>query len=216
MNLTWKETNAADAGGAATGTWTTQVRVVNQANGRVVVDQPVILSGNNLSVGGSVDRMLAFTLPDGNPGVGNYLVTITVDASGSIAEGNPSDTGESNNVATTNFSVSLSPYPELAVSSLTIPAQVKLLEPFNASWTVVNSGNAALQTTLSDRLYLSRDDKYDPNDWLWVRFQRVEDSVGGRRRSVRSNDQSQPRFERRLSRQRVLPRRPNRRSQSAV
>ncbi len=140
------------------GSWVDGVTVINTTTGQTVASGTVAYdaaTGGSLAVGGSATQQFTFTLPDGEPGVGEYQVLVTLDAQNDETEDNPSGTAESNNDATTTFSVTLAAYPDLIVPSLTVtPTDPTSGSVLTIQWTDQNTGAAAIRRSFDDLVHI--------------------------------------------------------------
>ncbi len=162
QTLVWTEKN--EGPNVLSGTWSTNVKVVNRANGQVILDRTLLFAGNTLVSQASVQRSLEFDLPDGAPGTGNFDITIKVDSGNTVNENNAGGTAENNNTSTASFASTMADYPGLSVTQIVVPNDVQLSIPFDVAWTVLNSGTGPLIKSVRDRVYLSLDDKIDGSD----------------------------------------------------
>ena len=105
-----------------------------------------------LAGGASYTQSADVVLPNGTEGT-RYVFVVT-DATGSVDE----FLLENNNTAQSNaIAVSLTPPPDLQVTSITQPSAALSAGSIAASWTVSNLGTAAAQGNWIDRVYLSGD-----------------------------------------------------------
>ena len=123
LTVNWTDTNAGNR--PTTGAWTDHVTVVNTTTGQTLYTldslyDPTVAGNGAIVGGGSRNRSTSFRLPDGSPGVGSLLVTITVDSTNAIAEFNTAGTAEANNTATASTTATIAPYADLQVTSLTV------------------------------------------------------------------------------------------------
>ncbi len=162
LTLGWTEKN--DGPVSIAGNWSTSVKVVNRATNQVIIDTAIPFSGNNIASKASVTRNTTFVLPDGSPGTGNFDITVKVDSANNITEDNIAGTAETNNTTISSFASTVADYPALSVASINVPPSLQLSVPFDVTWSVLNSGNAALTKSIRDRVYLSVDDKIDASD----------------------------------------------------
>ena len=90
---------------------------------------------------------------------GTYYVHVLADAAGEVVEDNRAN----NTLAATNtLQVTLRPVPDLAVVSVTSPADGFSGQEFELSWTVTNCGPAIADGTWYDSVYLSLDTRFEP------------------------------------------------------
>lgn len=116
----------------------------------------VSASGNIAAGQSTAQRHVAFDLPDGDPGVGNFVVTVTADFNNDVFENNASGhvSAESNNSATANFTSTLAAYPDLVVNNLVSPVDAWSGRTIAVSWTVTNQGPGTTSQTWVDRVSL--------------------------------------------------------------
>ncbi len=109
-----------------------------------------------LLAGGSYDVNLSFTTPTNRSGQ-QYLLFVT-DAAGAETESD-----ETNNVLARALTLTA---PDLTPTGVTNPATAIPGETVTVGWTVLNQGDGVANGLWQDRLYLSADDQFDPNDTL--------------------------------------------------
>src|SRR5262245_3020219 len=178
VTVSWRTDNTGSA--AAGQAFSERVRVVNPANGRVLVDQTVAYdpaAGGAIAAGDGRIRSLTVTIPDGSASVGTLSVTVTTDQANNVFEYNPSGTGESNNSATASLAVTLAPYPDLVASDVTGPTGEIVADPAHVTvgWKVTNAGSLQAQSAnWVDIVYASRDTTFGNGDDVEVaRFART-------------------------------------------
>jgi hypothetical protein len=161
LAINWTDVNAGNR--PTTGAWTDHVTVVNTATGQTLLSRDVAYdptaNGNGAIAGGdSRARTTSFILPDGSPGVGSLLVTITVDSNNTIPEFNTGGTAESNNVATASIASTIAAYPDLQVSQVTFSPSSGLQSgnALTVNWTDANTGNKATATSWYDSVVITR------------------------------------------------------------
>ncbi|WP_205678900.1 CARDB domain-containing protein [Aquisphaera insulae] len=135
-------------------------------------------SGAPLAIGGTYDRTLDVSLPDGIQGTFYILVFVDSNVTGPLPPADPSlryeyysgdfvrmarvqeFQDEGNNVTSSSLPITLTPPPDLKVSLVDVPAQVIAGQPFSLTYTVTNAGpggTPARQSSWDDYIYLSRD-----------------------------------------------------------
>ena len=99
-----------------------------------------------IEAGGVRQRQVTFTLPQGNKGAGELQFQITTDVTNTIAEGGVSGSGESNNTTRATVVSSLTAYPDLQASGLSVTPAGAWVPNSQVSmqWRVTNTGNAAV------------------------------------------------------------------------
>ncbi len=155
ITVNWKDSNSGS--GATGGNWTDRVTIINTTTGQIVSSGDVpynAATSGNISAGGNSPLLSAtFKLPDGSAGVGSLLVTVTTNVNGDLFEYNASGTATSNNSATTTATSTISPYPDLQVTNLSInPASPVSGQNVTVQWTDANTGNAATAGNWTDHV----------------------------------------------------------------
>src|SRR6266850_4441297 len=146
VTLTWNDLNTGDF---TSGAYTDAVIVRNTTTGVQLVSASVAAA--SVAAGGSAPRQYSFTLPDGNAGVGDLVITITADSSNAVSEKNAAGTGETNNTATTTATAVIANYPDLSVQNLSIaPASPVSGNTLTITWNDANSGNRAANASWYD------------------------------------------------------------------
>lgn len=154
ITVRWDDLNQGTA--PATGNWYDRIVIENTSSLAVLLD--TTLYRNTASLGALTNgttqlRQYTFRLPNGLSGSGPLRATITADGLNSIYEYNGSGTGESNNVASANFTSSLALYPDLEVAAFNVtPATFQSGNQITASWTITNAGNATITGDFYDRI----------------------------------------------------------------
>ncbi|HKM53713.1 MAG TPA: SdrD B-like domain-containing protein, partial [Isosphaeraceae bacterium] len=140
VTVNWNDQNI---GNAAVNTAFTDYVLVQQGNTTIASGT---VNGNASLVGGATSpQSWAFTLPNGATGTGNFQVTVTTDYYETVKEynsqGNPS---YSNNSATTTFTSTLAPYPDLQVTGLGIDLSSVMQSggTVTIDWNDANTGTA--------------------------------------------------------------------------
>jgi hypothetical protein len=167
--------------------FTEQVKIVSQADGRELTEPTVVVhdaaASGPIGANQSRDRSLTIMVPDGSPSAGSWTVTVTTDYGDVIFEHNGSGTGETNNSAGTPLSVSLAPYPDLVTSGVSGPSGTIIADPahITVGWKVTNSGNREAQGAgWFDVVYASPDTTFgDANDVEVARFERTAALAAG-------------------------------------
>ncbi|MBU6399153.1 MAG: hypothetical protein KGS61_02445 [Verrucomicrobia bacterium] len=156
VTLYWQDLNSGT--GVAAGNWYDQVTVVNTNTGATLLNTTIYYDTNVLGVltnGTTRDRSCAFTLPNGTNGAGNLLFTVTADVFNSIFEYNASGTGQNNNTASLVRSSSLTPLPDLVITSITAPATAVTGQTLSGQFQLANQGLAPVTASLVQRVFLS-------------------------------------------------------------
>ena len=153
LTVAWNDANAGNL--PAAGSWSDRVRVVNTGTGQTLVDTTVVHDGSAGSLAAGADQAMqyAFRLPDGDPGVGSLLVTVTVDSNNAVAEYNLAGTAETNNSTNTSVTSTLALYPDLQVANLVVtPTAAQSGNQITVSWNDANHGTADVTSSFTDRV----------------------------------------------------------------
>ncbi len=155
LELSWSIKNQG-AGKLRNKPWKDKVYLTRLAY--LNLDSVTVLGEENrsrsLAVDSSFSTTRSYTLPRGISG--HYFVFIETDIDNNVFE----DGRDDNNLTRTDssFFVELAGYPDLVVTSVTIPDSASLGDSISISWTVKNQGNDTLREShRSDRIYFSRD-----------------------------------------------------------
>jgi hypothetical protein len=150
----WIDTNTGTL--PAEGSFTDLVTITNATTGQVLADASVPYDAStlgNLAAGASASEQYAFRLPDGSPGVGQILFTVTTDANNSVS----TPQGGSPRTATLTGTSTLAPYPDLVIGEITAPATALPGQTIKVGLTLANHGTGAATGTWTDQLFLSDD-----------------------------------------------------------
>jgi hypothetical protein len=166
--LSWNDNNTGN--GPTTGPFYDHLTVVNTTTGAVLPGadlyyDPTAAGNGAIAANDSRARQLVYTLPQGDAGTGDLQLTVTTDYYNQAFEYNAAgpggaSTAEGNNSASLTTTVTLAPYPDLAVSGVTAPSQV-IGDPARVmvSWTVTNLGTGPTAAdTWTDAVIASPDD----------------------------------------------------------
>ncbi|WP_342364198.1 CARDB domain-containing protein [Terrarubrum flagellatum] len=114
-----------------------------------------------LAPGQSVTQTVEVTIPDTLSG--SYRIVITTDADNRYYE-YPNETNNSR-LAVNPTAIKLKPFPNLVITSVTIPETGASSEPIDVEWTVQNIGDGATNAPYwFDYVYLSNDGVLDAGD----------------------------------------------------
>ncbi|MCP5525484.1 MAG: putative Ig domain-containing protein [Verrucomicrobiales bacterium] len=104
-----------------------------------------------LTAGERYTNSFTVTLPlDGAWSAGDYSLVVSTDSNGAQPESD-----ELNNLGAATIQLSLPPLPDLTVTDVTAPAEVRSGEEVTLVWQTVNTGPAALDATWHERLVIS-------------------------------------------------------------
>nr|NCR88478.1 hypothetical protein [Microcystis aeruginosa G13-10] len=160
IDVTWRVTNQGNI--TASGTWVDYVYL--SENGAIGNDQFLgsFSFTGTLSPGASIDRTQTVTLPLATNG--DRWLVVTTDANNVIKE-RPATENNNSRIDDRPINVSLSPYPNLQVASVTAPTTAFSSQETVIKWVVTNTGNGNTNTPLwYDRVWLSLDQTLDNSD----------------------------------------------------
>ncbi len=150
--VVWNDKNTGE--GATDSNWVDSVSIVNTSTNQTMASATVPYDASTLGAlqpGDFAAQQYAFTLPDGDPGVGNISITVTTDAGHNVIEGNSAGNAESNNTATTSTATTLANYPNLSVSQVSItPSDPQSGDQVTVSWSDVNTGLGNVNQSFDD------------------------------------------------------------------
>ncbi len=156
VTLRWKDSNLGNRSTADS--WRDHIVVRNATSGETLLDTTLpydASSGGDLGPGELTERAHAFTLPQGQRGVGSIQFSVTCDDLNQIVESNPANTAESNNTATVTRDSILAPYADLVVTDIQMPTLGDGGQPVQIRWQDRNQGSSPATGTWHDRVYLS-------------------------------------------------------------
>jgi hypothetical protein len=113
---------------------------------------------NALSSGDSYSASGTFTLPRSMP-ADNYFIIVATDSGNQVYEADEMNNDLALGSATT---VSVGPTPEFTTSGVSIPVSATSGQQLAVSWTVTNNGVSTGNVPISDSVYLSYDQVFDP------------------------------------------------------
>ena len=152
LNVSWNDANTGN--GATSSSWTDAISIVNTVTNQTLVSATIpydIATRGALQPGESAAQQYSFTLPDGDPGVGNLAITVTTDSANTVVEGNPAGTGETNNTASIAATSTRANYPDLSVSQVAIsPASPQSGNQVTVTWTDANTGLGNVTQSFDD------------------------------------------------------------------
>jgi RHS repeat-associated protein len=154
----WTDTNTGTQ--PAAGSFSDQVVITNTTTGSVLATAYVqydAASQGNLAAGASATEQYAFSLPDGTPGAGQILFTVTADYYQNVS----TPAGEPNNAATLTETSTLAAYPDLVTSAVTATSTAYPGEQTAVDWTLTNSGSATAAGPWTEQVLLATDSAGD-------------------------------------------------------
>ena len=152
VTLDWSDSNVGD--GAAAGSWSDYVNVVNSTTEQTLVSAVQGYSSQNIAAGGSAARSYSFTLPNGTLGIGQLSITVTADYYQNLPEYNSSGVIDTNRSANTTATATLANYPDLHVAGLAVDSSSVLRSgsTITLDWSDSNVGDAAAAGSWSDSI----------------------------------------------------------------
>ncbi len=193
VQVSWDDANTGNA--PVNVAFYDNLTIANDTTGATLLNTDVAfnptLPGNPpIVAGGSQPQAYSFTLPQGDPGVGNFTVTVTTNAGNQVFEYNSSGTAETNNTATQTFTSALAPYPDLTVSGVTSVVTTAPGQQVTVSWTLTDSGDAPATEPWTEQILLATDASGDNPTLLDA--QTDSDSVAAGQSEPRSAEVSIP------------------------
>ncbi len=160
VQVTWDDANTGNA--PVNQAFVDQLTVVNTTTGATLLNTTIGYTPSQPGVGpidaGSFYQQTAsFTMPQGEPGVGNLTITVTTDADNQIYEYNASGTGETNNTSSVTATSTLASYPDLVTSAVQAPASADPGQAISVGWTLTNSGSADANGPWTEQILLATD-----------------------------------------------------------
>ncbi|MCB1964701.1 MAG: hypothetical protein KDI64_01260, partial [Candidatus Accumulibacter sp.] len=177
FTVRWEDGNSGTR--ATSAGWTDLLIVRNTSTGETLASvslpyEPAATGNGSITPGGTRARQYSYQLPDGQRGVGQIQVTVSVDGSQTVFENNAGGTAEANNTAVLTRSSALAAYPDLQVSGLSIdgPDGVVSGGAVTVRWDDDNTGSGAtagawtdllvVRNTTSGEILVNRALTYDP------------------------------------------------------
>ena len=115
---------------------------------------------NPLAAGDGYSASATFTVPQGTA-AGNYYFIVVTNATSLVYE---TDASNDSLASSTTTSVSPAPIPVFAVSNVTVPSTATSGGQLSVGWTVTNNGQDTGNVPITDSVYLSFDQVFDPTD----------------------------------------------------
>lgn len=117
-----------------------------------------------VATGGNYADSATFQLPNGITGQ-HYLFVVTDTDNAAFESREDNNSGRAAAAVTAAVNITLSPSPDLRISSVAAPATGFTGQGITVSWTTTNAGNGATDVSQwTDYVYLSRDQILDPTD----------------------------------------------------
>ncbi len=154
VTVNWNDTNTGLL--ATSGSWSDTISIVNTTTATTVASSTVSYNAavrGNLAPGTAAPQSFTFNLPDGDLGTGVFKVTITANATASMAEYNAAGTATTNNTASANFNAALGNYADLQVANLAVsPNAPSAGSNLTITWNDSNTGHANLGKAFYDNI----------------------------------------------------------------
>ena len=150
----WNDTNTGTS--AAVGSFYDQVLITNTTTGQQLASSFVHYNAatlGDLAAGASAPEEYDFTLPNGNPGVGQIQFTVTADYDSDVS----TSQGETNNMASLTETAQLASYPELAASDVSAVSTASPGQQVSVGWTLANNGAASASGPWTEQVLLATD-----------------------------------------------------------
>ncbi len=161
VTVNWNDENIGDAAVNTAFTDYVLVQRVNADNSLTYITSGTVSGDSSLQVNALNPETLQFNLPDGAPGTGNFLVTVTTDIYRSVKEYDSNgNAAYGNNSASTTLTSTLADYADLTVQSGSLsvrqPSNLQSGNQVTIGWTDQNIGDAAVSTAFSDYVLVQK------------------------------------------------------------
>jgi hypothetical protein len=156
LTVQWQDSNTGTT--PTVGNWYDRVTIVNTNSGATLVDTTLYYDAAGLGAltnGTSRNRSFHYTLPFTSNGAGGLRFTVAADTYNSIFEYNPGGTGENNNSASIVRTSTLTPLPDLVITSLTNPASALTSQLLSGQLRVANQGLLDANADILQQVFLS-------------------------------------------------------------
>lgn len=148
LNVSWTVVNSG-IGTTDISSWYDNIQLALDPEGKnIVANLGSFERVGTLAVGGSYNRSVDVTLPNGLSGT-YYLVLTTGGPFEFIYDGNNTKTSSA-------VQVTLAPPVDLVVTNITAPTAVQAGDKIDVSWTVANSGTGSATGGWIDKIYLQQ------------------------------------------------------------
>ena len=160
VTVDWNDANTGN--GPVSGSFSDYVTVLNTTTGQTVASAVIPYdegSSGPIAAGGSAAQQYTFNLPDGAPGVGQLVVTVTTNYDNQIYEYNSSGTAETNNTSSVTTTSTLANYADLIVApnSLTVtPSSPQPGGSVTVTWMDENQGDGAVNGAFTDSVLVQQ------------------------------------------------------------
>lgn len=165
----WTNRNFGTA--TAAGPWHDRLVVSNSTLGQVVLATNVPFNvplGGGIPPGSSALNQCNFRLPDGEPGVGLLVFTVTADINNTVIEYNSAGTAELNNSFSMSRNSEWPPYPDLEILNINAPTVGMPGQIIPVTWAITNKGSGDASSIRYDALRLSVDAQIGNDELLQV------------------------------------------------
>ena len=156
LTVAWQDTNSGTA--PALASWYDHLTISNASLRVTLLDTTVYYDRNvlgPLTNGTARARAYNFALPYSSNGAGGLVFTVTVDYFNNIFEYNPSGTAENNNTASITRPSTLTPLPDLVITSLTSTNTALTSQIISARLRLTNQGLLPANGDMVQQVYLS-------------------------------------------------------------
>ncbi len=160
VTVDWNDANSGN--GPVSGSFSDYVTVLNSTTGQTVASRVIPYdeeSAGPIDAGSSAAQQYTFNLPDGAPGVGQLVVTVTTNYDKQIYEFNSSGTAQTNNTSSVTTASTLAKYADLLVApnSLTVtPSSPQSGGSVTVTWMDENQGDGAVSGAFSDSVLVQQ------------------------------------------------------------
>ncbi len=156
--VSWNDVNSGTT--TIVGSFTDLITITNETTGQVLANGDVLYDAATrgaIPAGASAAQQYAFTLPNGNPGVGQIQFAVTADHDNNVSIG----AGGTNRSASLTVSSSLAAYPELVPSQIAATATAHPGQQTSIGWTLTNTGSAGTAGPWTEQVLMATDSAGD-------------------------------------------------------
>jgi len=177
FTVDWVVKNTGN-GSVLNGTWTDKILLSTSPTydpDFIVADLGDFGYMQTLYAGDSTNLQMAVTLPNGISG--SFYIYVYTDFYNDVFE----NTYENNNVSRSpQFTITLSPWPDLMISSLLPPDSATAGQPMSFEFSITNSGVADATGTWFDNVYISPQATWDSSGAALIgRYHRAQNLLSG-------------------------------------
>ena len=160
VTVDWNDANTGN--GPISSSFSDYITVLNNTTGQTVASAVIPYnegSAGPIAAGDFAAQQYTFNLPDGAPGVGQLVVTVTTNYNDAVYEYNSSGTAETNNTSSVSTTSTLANYADLVVApnSLTVtPSSPQSGGSVTVTWMDENQGDGAVNGAFTDSVLVQQ------------------------------------------------------------